>query len=261
MSSVEPVYSRWAGGGNGYTPPTPLTSGDAAHAAVVSDVSSLPMRIDPPDYAVLWWVSRFKQLRTDQIATLVFPHVKSRTSYDRVLKQLIATNQLELIPTGVTNTNVYQLGANGWGQFNTGRRKTWTTPNYHALTIADVFIAIQQTNVEVVEWQTEPDCHRVINNIKLEPDLYVVIKDDPNQPPLHLWLEIDLGGERQRQLTDKIERYIWAHNDPETPAIPRIVFLCTNELRVREIRSIIARMDVPDGLISVELVSNVHNLW
>lgn len=262
MSSVLPVYNRWVADGHDHTPQTPLTSGDAAPSAVADAVPSISVKLTT-DYTCLWWVSRFKQLRTDQLATLAFPTAKSRTSWDRVLKKLVKNNQLERLETGVTNTNVYQLGVTGWPVFHDGRRKVRTTVDDHALAIADVYIAVLQASrngaFKIIEEHTEPDTKQVIANTEVRPDLYLVLEDDPELKPLHLWVEVDLGGERQRQLTEKIERYIWAHNG--TPEIPQIVFLCPNEQRVREIYGIITKTNAPDGLMRVGLLSDTSVLW
>lgn len=262
MSRVLDVFPMWIGRVAVSTALPALTCDDAAAPPVLDRVRSVSMRALPSDYQLLWWVSRFKQLTTPQIAALAFPDVKSRTTYDRVIQKAIKCDQLERVPTANTTANVYQLGREGWGMFFTGRRKLRTTVDYHALAIADVLIAVMQASrdgkLEILDWQSEPDTHVEVAGADLRPDLYLCIDTKDGRKPLYLWLEVDLGGERQRQITEKLERYIYAqNNDDKYPGeiFPQILFLATKDERVRELKQIMKRTkDLPSGLAAAQLL-------
>lgn len=236
------------------------------------------------DYQVLVMVSRFGQLGTGEIKALLFNET-TRIPCDKVLKRLRDAELLELVEQphpggrrGGTSMNVYQLGKNGWSMFYQGRRKVQRAIRYHALTVADVFVAVKQAEragwLDILDWQVESDAWADVDGVDLRPDMYLElglpeqkyeeIDDDGTvrivAPTCPLLLEIDLGGERQKQIIEKLERYAYAYNHAEAypgDVFPQVVFLCTNADRTREISQIVARMkDLPDGLVTAELLSD-----
>lgn len=256
-----------------------LSWGDAARERDAHRLDLASMRLLPRDHQVVRWVMLFHQLRTDQIRSLAFADTASRTSCDRVIQRLRDTGLLEPLVQpqsggirGGSAPTVYQLGLEGWRLFYTGKRRIQRVINYHALTIADVFISVKQAEragwLDILEWRLEPDSWINVEGVDLRPDLYFVVGIREKGERLPIWVEVDLGGERQKQIHEKIDRYVHAYHkvkvdDPRfekgvdengNPKIivPTVVFLAPMADRVNDLRQILGRaQNVPDGQIYV----------
>lgn len=245
---------------------TAVTWGDAVPAAAAHYVDLQSMRLLARDHRVLTLVARFGQLTTPQLDSLVFYDSTTRHPCDKAIKRLVKHELLEPVAQrhpggrlGGSSVNVYQLGREGWPLFFEGRRKFARIIRAHSLSIADVFVAVKEAEcagwLDVLEWSSEPDTWLQVAGADLRPDLYLDLGLREKRERRVIWCEVDLGGERQKQIVEKIERYTYAYqhaHDYPTDVFPEITFLATDPERVKELRQIISRMsDVPDGLITV----------
>ena len=86
--------------------------------------------------------------------------------------------------------------------------------------------------------------------------MYVELGLREKRQRVFLWLEVDLGTERQKQIAEKIQRYCYAFERSDKydgERFPSIVFLALDDERVRELGQILRRAkNVPDGLMRVE---------
>ena len=68
-------------------------------------------------------------------------------------------------------------------------------------------------------------------------------------------MEVDRGTERQKQVIEKIDRYVYAYEHSDKyhgEVFPTVVFLAPHAVAVGELRQIVGRaQNVPDGLIHV----------
>lgn len=248
-----------------------LTWEDSPSRPAAQSLDLRSMRLLERDGRILTLVARFGQLTTNHVNDLVFYESKSRTPCERALKRLVADGLLEHVPQrhpggrlGGSPLNVFQLGAEGWRLFFEGRRKFSRVIRAHSLAIADVYVAIKQGEregwLEVLDYATEPDSHVDVAGADLRPDLYVELGLREKRQRVVLWLEVDLGTERQKQIAEKIERYRFAyeHSDQyQGDVFPSIVFLALDDERVRELNQILRRAkNTPGGLIQVQRVES-----
>lgn len=223
------------------------------------------MTISPRDQAIVQVVVRFKQLSSKQIAELVFPNAPSRTTCDRALVRLVKAGTLARIERrlvggsrGGSGQYCYQLGSQGWRQYNVERYRPARTINNHSLAIADTYLVFKRLEVEqrltLLGMSSEPDCWLKVGPYELKPDLFFdLVQHDDEDKPRVIWLEVDLGTEGQRHVKDKLLRYwnAYEHNkyqreqahDPTALAqFPWVLWVATDEPRVRELRWIISRI-------------------
>lgn len=208
------------------------------------------MNIDGRDRVVVQLVARFSQLASSHVADLEFSGLASHTSCDRTLRRLTARGYLARIERrtvggsrGGSGQYVYQLGRLGWAMYRTGRYAPWRAINYHALGIADAYIALVKLeragSLKIVGFSTEPDCWVTIGRRELKPDFYVELARPGVEGIIKLWLEYDTGSEGQRQIKEKFERYWNAYNeadDSEYPVFPLVVFVAVDDYRTQELR-------------------------
>lgn len=254
-----------------------LTSGDMPPAPAARSVPSQGMHILARDMEVLKLVARFGQLSTPQIRTLIFHEQRSRTPCDHTLRRLEKNGLLALVNQplpggrqGGRNVNVYNLGAQGWPIFMEGRRKVSRVVSAHRLAIADVYIQLVQAQrdkqLKVVAYATEPDSHLELGGAYLKPDLYVdliIRQPDDSGIAKPLWIEVDLGTERQKQLLEQVAAYkaAWhARADYPLDRYPGVLFVATSDDRAREITYWLKRageaadmfgVTTPDELLTV----------
>lgn len=175
------------------------------------------MRMSNRELQIISFVARFGQVTKQHVRDVIFASNASATPCDRAMSRLVAQKllaRIEIRTVGGANGGsgqfVYQVGPAGWKLAETeGSYWLAKSVKYHSLAIADVFVDINR-HVNVVRFETEPDTHQKINYVALQPDLYVELETD--QFKRRVWLEVDLGSERPRQLKDKLDRYCMAWN-------------------------------------------------
>lgn len=207
------------------------------------------------DRQIVLTIGRFKQLTFAQIQELIFRDAKSRTSADRALTRLISSKYLALVgrrPRGGdgrgSGPNVYQLGSKGW-QLCGREGRYWPSRSieHHTLAIADVYLSIKQAEhdglLSVVTYETEPDTWQEVHGAKLTPDLYVQLSVPSKRATVALWVEVDTGTERQKQVKDKLARYWHAYqfaDNESMPVFPLVVFTTPDEQRSGDVKRWIA---------------------
>ncbi|TFB85827.1 hypothetical protein E3O44_12560 [Cryobacterium algoricola] len=208
------------------------------------------------DRQIVLSIAQFGQLPSGHIKVMHFNSHKSVTPMYRALDRLVAfryIKRLERRPIGGNGSGsgqyVYQLGSAGWAL--SGREgRYWPTRsvNHHTIGIADAYLELlylqHQGRLTIDTVTTEPDTWRVIAGADLRPDLHVEVSDIGRQRYLSLWLEIDLGTERESAIKDKLARYLHAFEnaDSETlPVFPLVVFIAPDDARARWLRSVVER--------------------
>lgn len=252
-----------------------LTSSDAPSTSAVVCVPYTSMRLRDRDHLVLVVLSRFTQLSTPQINALVFHEATSRFPCDKVLRRLRESGMIETVDQpnvggrrGGRSETIYQLGKHGYPMFFTGKRKIQRVIRYHALAVADVYVQVKQAEQDgwlgVLDWQVEADAWVNVAGADIRPDLYLEVDHLESKIKYYYWCEIDLGGERQRQIIEKLERYIYAYehsDDYPHPVFPQVVWLVTSPERERELKQIISRMkNPPDRLFIVAQLDSFPQL-
>lgn len=208
--------------------------------------------IDERDYRVVKCVAQFKQMTNVQLHEMLF-NGSSRNPVDRTLKRLVERRYLARIERrtvggakGGSGQYVYQLGRAGHFLFRDGRYSEWKSINYHALAIADAhlqFLRLERAGkLVIVGFSCEPDCHRIIGDVDLRPDIY----EELSKPGaiLRAWLEIDLSTEGQKQIRGKLDKYYQARIQAtveDMPEWPRIYWVTVDDWRAKELRWIISQ--------------------
>ncbi len=231
-------------------PPKPaLTCGNIALGARTTHVYTKSMFATDRDRQIVQAVSRFGQLTSAQITELLFDGGSSATRPSRGLNRLLESRQLARIerrPIGGTGAGsgpyVYQLGTQGRKYFGRDKSYPYRSIHHHTLAIADAFIGLKRLEregtIEVIGMATEPDTWRVIAGADLRPDLYVELGIPSKGMSISLWIEIDMGTERQKQLKEKLARYVHAYEhatEADMSVFPRILFLVPDDERHKEL--------------------------
>lgn len=251
---------------------TALTSVKSPANAAAQWLHLGSMKLLERDYRILRLVARFGQLTTAQVRMLVFRENLSDTPCETALRRLVRADLLELVEQphpggrrGGRAVNVFQLGKEGWKVFFDGRRRFSRVINAHSLAIADAYVALRTAEhdgwLSVISYATEPDSHLVVAGADLRPDLYVEVGLVERGERLALWLEIDLGTERQKQIIEKIERYVYADQRADEAGLDlfpqSVVFLGIDRERVSDVRRMAKRVkNVPDDYVQVELIGD-----
>ena len=189
------------------------------------------------------------------IRELHFHENASETPLHRALKRLVEQGYLRRVERRMVGGNgagsgqyVYSLGPVGWRLMQReGRYSPARSINYHTLGIADAFTELKRLEnagrIQIETYETEPDSWRMIQGADLRPDLYVKVSDPFKGRSMSLWLEIDLGTERSRQIREKLAAYWHAYRhatDADLSVFPLVVFLAPDDEREWELRDIVA---------------------
>ena len=136
---------------------------------------------------------------------------------------------------------------------NDGPRRRLAEPSArfvdHTLTVAAVFVQInvhgRKMGWELLDWQSEPDCWRIVNTlggrVNLRPDFYVVLGVDGYE--LRWFVEIDRATEHLPAITRKCRLYHsyykGGHEQRLNKVFPRVLWVVPNEHRVDRVRAVI----------------------
>lgn len=195
------------------------------------------------DRAIVELVAHFRQVTHGQIQDSLFADVASRTPLDRALKRLLEQKHLTRLQRlvggggeGGSSQYVYQLGRAGWKLLDKpGAYWAPRAVNLHALAVADCYAALKRaeyaSEIEVIQFTTEPDCHQVVGTILLTPDAYVEVGNRTKQVKHAIWLEVDRGTEHLRVIQEKCQRYWRAFQVWQENHFPQILFVVTDEQR------------------------------
>jgi hypothetical protein len=278
MHRVRTAYKPADNAPDGSTVFLTLTRQDVPAPAAAQHVYFGGMRLLPRDRALMVGVATFGSLTTSQIDTLFFNDLKSRTPCTRALKRLTEQGMLARVPIrlpsnerGGSPMGCYQIGPNAWPSFYATRYRPIRDQMklMHTLLVADVYIATRQAErsgwLDIIEAHIEADAWCTVAGVELRPDMLLDVGLREKRERRTVWLEIDRGGERQKQIAEKIERYIYAYHSGQYAGdvFPEVLFLATDAERVKELRQIVSRSDAPDGLITVERLDSfpqvLHN--
>lgn len=234
-------------------PRTPGTTGIGAHlTCVLPSLIVITMLIHDRDRSIVLSIAMFRQLASGHIAALHFADVASPTPQWRAMKRLEAqgfVRRVERRPVGGTGAGsgqvVWQLGPAGHALSE--RPKGWfayRSIDFHTLAIADAHVELldaeRRGRLTIEDFVTEPETHMMIAGADLRPDYYVEASDLIKRRTLTLWIEIDMGTEREKAIKDKLRQYWHAYQHATNlDPFPFIVFLAPDELRARRLRKII----------------------
>lgn len=213
-----------------------------------------PMILLDRDRQIVMSVGRFRQLASAHIRELHFSELASSEPLYRALNRLVERKYLARIERRMVGGSgagsgqyVYQLGREGWRLYGHDK-KYWAyrAIDYHTIGIADAYIellTLERTGaIEILGYSTEPESWRTIGGVELRPDLFAEVGDVYQGRRWRLWLEIDMGTERQAKIREKLAAY-WAaytnSSETELNLFPRVVFLAPDAMRARELRYII----------------------
>lgn len=206
------------------------------------------MKVSTRDLRVISFVARFGQVLEDDVRRVLFASNASATPCNRTLRRLVEGKFLARIEVpGIRNPNggrrpfVYQVGPAGWKLAKTeGTYWQARSVNQHSLAIASVYVSLFE-KLDIITYETEPDSHVKINYVPLLPDLYV--KLNLGDKVRQVWLEIDLGTERPKQLKEKLAKYhhAWDGAGENWNPWPLVCFVVPDERRKTELASLIAQ--------------------
>lgn len=166
---------------------------------------------------------------------------------------LLATVEHRLVGgwTGGSGQFVYRLTPKGWKYLRSEKTyRALRTIDRHRLAIVDAYVTTVECEragtLRINEVVEEPECHQVVAGVQITPDLYLNADLLEAQTRRRIWVEVDMGTERRKQIIDKLTRYrhayrSWGDERPGQP-FPRIVFMAVDEERERELQTIINEM-------------------
>jgi hypothetical protein len=210
------------------------------------------MQITSRDLQIIAFVSRFGQVTLKHIEAHFFAGHRSNTSVKVVLRRLVSQKLLVRVERrtvggarGGSGQYVYQLGYAGWRMSDTKDAYSQArTVNYHSLAIAEVFTSIHRAEsdaVQIVRYEVDEESSIKINYIPINPDMYLELRLGAVER--RVWVEVDLGTERPKQLKDKLIRYhdAWLNAPDKWNPFPMVVWVLPDEKRKAELESLIAQ--------------------
>lgn len=244
-------------------------TGIAGHLTrVLASLTLTTMLMLDRDRQIVMSVGRFRQLSTAHVFAMHFQGAKSTTRLKSALKRLVESkylSRLERRPVGGRGAGsgqyVYQLGREGWKLYG-HEQKFWTyrAIDHHTIAIADAYVELldleHEGRIEIIQANTEPESWMTVGGVQLRPDLFVEVQDIARGRRGKMWLEIDMGTERQAKIREKLAAYWNAYQNVEgMESFPRVVFLAPDATRARELRWIIE--DGPKRAQDLFLVSTI----
>jgi len=216
------------------------------------------MLIHDRDRQIVLSIAKFGQLASAHIAALHFNDLASGTPMWRAMTRLADRGYVKRIERRLVGGNgagsgqfVFQLGSAGHAlSRRPGRFWPFRTVDYHTLGIADAHVELLRAEragrVRIDGFSTEPDTWQVIAGADLRPDYHVDVADLVKRRNISLWIEIDMGTERQKAIKDKLARYWHAYQhatEDDLSSFPLVLFIAPDDARARELRWIIERGD------------------
>lgn len=246
---------------------TAVTWGNRAPAPRAHYVYVGRMRLLQRDMEILEGIAAFGAMTTGQVRELFFDGLKSRTSCQVVLKRLVDNGALTRVHVNLPSTEkggspsgCYSIGRATWRTFYPGTSYKPIRDQYklmHTLFVVEVFIAIKRLErtgaLKVEDVAVESDAWASVGGHEVHPDIDLRIDAINRGEPLALWVEVDRSNEYERQIQDKIHRYIGAYQSEDYQADPhRVVFVARGEDRVKTLKRYIRKVsDLPRGLFVV----------
>jgi hypothetical protein len=207
--------------------------------------------LSPRDRQVVELVGRFRLMTAEQIRSVAFGGLASKTPADRTLARLTAAGYLARLARfvggfgGGSGQFVYQLGRAGWRLTGKGGGyRPLRVVDVHTLTITECYVQLaaleQAGRLTVVGFTPEPASHLTVAGVPLTPDAYAEVGDPVRRLKYRYWLEIDRDTENADTLRGKCVRYWKAYKAWEEDVFPYVVFVVPDERRRREVERVIA---------------------
>lgn len=210
-----------------------------------------PQPLSPRDRQVVDLVRRFRLMTAEQIRSVVFGGLASKTPADRALARLMAAGYLARLARfvggfgGGSGCYVYQLGRAGWRLMGKGGGyRPLRVVDMHTLTITECYVQLaaleQAGRLAVVGFTPEPASHLTVAGVPLTPDAYVELGEPVRRLKYRYWLEIDRDTENADTLRGKCVRYWKAYKAWPEDVFPYVIFVVPDDNRRREIERVIA---------------------
>lgn len=178
--------------------------------------------LTPRDIDIIRTVSRLGRAHSNHIYELCF--TSSRPTMYTVLDRLVKHEYLRKGERrygdiyGNPGQFVYAPGRAGWHTINPDRPfKSGPVLNrttLHTLTMADCYVDIWRAgragDLTVNDMRIESEAYRTYAHIELQPDLFVDVTS-PGGNRYRMFVEVDMGSERRRDIVGKFERYWHAY--------------------------------------------------
>lgn len=207
--------------------------------------------LSPRDVHVVELVGRFRQVTAEQIRTVLFSELASKTPFDRALKRLTDAGYVARLGRmvggfgGGSGQYVYQLGRAGWRHLGKGGGyRPLRVIDHHTLQIAECFVLLKRLErggeVALLTYEADPASRRTVGQILLTPDAYVELGVLATRQKFLFWLEIDRDTENAEVIRGKCSRYWRAYQSWDGDVFPYVVFVVPDESRRQELERVIA---------------------
>lgn len=207
--------------------------------------------LSPRDRQVVELVGRFRLMTAEQIRSVVFGGLASKTPADRALMRLTAAGYLARLARfvggfgGGSGCYVYQLGRAGWRFTGKGGGyRPLRVADVHTLTVTECYARLavleRAGRLAVVGFTPEPASHLSVAGVPLTPDAYAEVGDPVLRLKYRYWLEIDRDTENAETLRGKCVRYWKAYKSWDEDVFPYVLFVVPDERRQREVERVIA---------------------
>lgn len=209
----------------------------------------------PRDLRIITHISEFQLASSGQLQSIFFSDNKSPTAFRNVMKRLYERGFIMPLSQTVSSSEkggggqrIYYLGPEGWTLTgHTERYHRMSKVNYykllHTLAIGDIYANVRQYEREgrviVDSYATEPECHKYIDGIELEPDLDLRLRRPGAEASADFSLEVDLDSQGEKRINDKMDRYLRASHGKSV--FPFVVFVAPDERRHQAIESYIRK--------------------
>lgn len=246
-------------------------------------LAALRERLSERDELILDHVARLRLLCAGQIQALLFPNDQYANAQSaarccrRVLERLSRGRLLVRLDRRVGGVRagsasyVYALGPVGQRVLSVDRRRRrLAEPSArfveHTLAVADLLVAITQHtragNIELIEWQSEPDAWRQVvtlgGKVVLRPDMFLVLVVDGYE--LRWFVELDRATEHLPAIRTKCRLYnTYYRNGSEQRShgvFPRVLWIAPSQHRTERLQGAIdADKRLKAGLFHVTQIS------
>lgn len=210
------------------------------------------MQLLERDIDIIYFIANSKQVTARQVHRAIFRDNASEEPMRRALRRLVKQRMIGRIEirtvggkNGGSGQYVYQLDRQGWELCKMDRVFYFPTSiHYDRISVTDRLLDIEE-KLNVTYKETVPACHRTINYNLLEPDAYIEL--DLGDVERRVWLEVDEGTEHEKQVMNKLMRYVHAYDNagPRWNPWPLIVWTAPNEKRRLKLEQWIAQ--TPSG--------------
>lgn len=210
------------------------------------------------DIAILDVVRKLSRCSSNTIFELCF--TSTRPTMYAVLDRLVEHRYLRrgerrYSKTGGSAEHVYALDVEGWHFFypDTTFRESLVLHQHvlHTLDKGDVyleFIRMERTGlITIHDLLTEPECHGMFGRVLVKPDLQAKVQRCSDKSIVNMFIEVDEGSERKRQVLQQMDTYwkayVSAHSAKAAHVFPRPVVFGVPDTRPGRVRQLQSWID------------------